>query len=200
MSRIESSLSDEFALQRLAGKRIRRQRLEQGLTLDTLAGLAGVSAAFLSRFETGHRAASLKTLLCLCSVLRLKVGDVLDVNEEPVATVVPAQESFVEHGVVGLSLQVLSQQRHRNLLMVNAVLQGGGRCVLRGAGPLTAVQVEGLSFLKHHEDAHILEAGDALTVIPRKTVTWVNQCRYPSRALWIGTSDVGRETLSFGTA
>lgn len=192
-----ADLPDGRVLQQLVGRRIRRRRLEQHLTLTAVADSAGLSLGFLSRIETGHRATSLKTLAALCQVLGIRMEDLLDPYEEPVARVVEFLRPFAEHAP-GLSIQHASDPDNPGLLMLNAVLHDRSRCnVQTSQGPLTGVQMEGSSFLRDSQGAYLLETGDALSLAPGTTMAWVNQHAEVSRMLWIGAGS-GDASALFG--
>lgn len=53
------------------GQRIRARRVAEGLTLDQLARLSGISGPALSLIETGKRDARLTTLARIAAALRL---------------------------------------------------------------------------------------------------------------------------------
>lgn len=59
------------------GQRLRAERLAHGLTLDDLAGAAGMSASTLSRLESGKRQANLELLLPLTRRLGIRIDDLL---------------------------------------------------------------------------------------------------------------------------
>ncbi|MGY5319287.1 helix-turn-helix domain-containing protein [Neomicrococcus lactis] len=182
------SLSGGSPLQQLVGRRVRRRRLEQHLTLAAVAASAGMRVGFLSRIETGHRATNIKTLAGLCRVLGIRMEDLLDPHEEPAARVVEFLHPFVEHAP-GLFVQHVSDPDDRRLLIVNAVLQSRSRCSVQaqtGQGPLTGVQMEGASFLRGSCGEYLLGAGDALTLAPGTAMVWANQRAHVSRVLWIG--------------
>ncbi|WP_368665768.1 helix-turn-helix domain-containing protein [Pseudarthrobacter sp. AG30] len=184
-----------MATQQLIGRRVRRRRTELGMTLAVLARSVGVSVGSLSRMENGERVASLPTLVGLCAVLRLRVEDVLDPLEEPAARVVWATGHLLnERGPAGLSVQTVAQQGSPSLLMVNAVLDGGGSCAVHGPGVLVAVQAEGYSLLNAPGSEYVLEPGDALTFSTRGPIIWVNKWPTVSRALWTGIPDVRFES------
>lgn len=56
----------------LLGERIKKERLNRGLTQEVLAEKANISVSFLGQIERGERKLSLETLI--------KIGEVLDVS------------------------------------------------------------------------------------------------------------------------
>lgn len=59
------------------GPRLRAARTAAGLTLDELAGHAGMSSSTLSRLESGKRQASLELLVPLVRQLGMRIDDLL---------------------------------------------------------------------------------------------------------------------------
>ena len=64
---------DYFAL----GKRIRKRRVEQGMTQEQLAQQVGVTTSFIGHLERGSRKASLETLVALANALHVGVDYLL---------------------------------------------------------------------------------------------------------------------------
>ena len=64
----------------LVGAKLRAARQAQGLTLEDLAGSAGMSVSTLSRLESGKRQASLELLLPLTRRLGLRIDDLLSAD------------------------------------------------------------------------------------------------------------------------
>jgi transcriptional regulator with XRE-family HTH domain len=65
----ESGAQRSTDIAALAGANVRRLRLAQGLTATELAASANISAAMLSRLESGHVSPSLETLAALAGAL-----------------------------------------------------------------------------------------------------------------------------------
>ena len=61
---------DYFAL----GKRIRKRRVEQGMTQEQLAQQVGVTTSFIGHLERGSRKASLETLVALANALHPQIA------------------------------------------------------------------------------------------------------------------------------
>ena len=71
--------TDELdALLGLIGRRIRAARVAQGLNLEQLARLTGISAPALSLIETAKRDARVTTLARIARALRVPLADLLE--------------------------------------------------------------------------------------------------------------------------
>lgn len=66
------------ALLGLIGRRLRAARVAQGLSLEQLARLTGISAPALSLIETAKRDARVTTLARISRALRLPLADLLE--------------------------------------------------------------------------------------------------------------------------
>jgi HTH-type transcriptional regulator, competence development regulator len=72
------STETEQQLLTAVGQRIRAIRAQQGLNLDQLARLTGISAPALSLIETGKRDARLTTLAKIAAALRVALSALLE--------------------------------------------------------------------------------------------------------------------------
>ncbi|MEH3089965.1 MAG: XRE family transcriptional regulator [Microbacterium arborescens] len=63
------------------GPRLRAARQDHGLTLDELAGRAGMSPSTLSRLESGKRQASLELLVPLTRQLGMRIDDLVPAEQ-----------------------------------------------------------------------------------------------------------------------
>jgi len=63
------------------GMRIKRIRLENGLTQEKLGELSNLSASHISRIESGDKKASLKSLVKLGNILNVSVDKLLNGNK-----------------------------------------------------------------------------------------------------------------------
>lgn len=62
----------------IIGERLKKARLEQGLTQENLAEKLDLSVAFLSRVERGNTHINLTRLSEICSLLNISEGDILN--------------------------------------------------------------------------------------------------------------------------
>ena len=67
-------------LYELLGKRVRQQRIAQGLTQEQLAEKAGISFAFVGHIERGTRKLSVATLFALAQALNCSADYLLDIT------------------------------------------------------------------------------------------------------------------------
>jgi len=74
------STENEHKLLAEVGQRIRAVRGGQGLNLEQLARLTGISAPALSLIETAKRDARLTTLAKIATALRVPLSNLLDDN------------------------------------------------------------------------------------------------------------------------
>lgn len=61
----------------LFGRRLREVRLRKGVTQERLAGVAGMSEAYISNMEHGFKVPSLTTIIRLAVALDCKVMDLV---------------------------------------------------------------------------------------------------------------------------
>jgi DNA-binding XRE family transcriptional regulator len=75
----KSSVKDEVADQIVAAlvERLRQRRLEQGLSVNKVAELAGMSHVGLLQIESGERTPMLRTALKIADALNSKLSDSL---------------------------------------------------------------------------------------------------------------------------
>lgn len=62
----------------IIGERLKKARLEQGLTQENLAEKLDLSVAFLSRVERGNTHINLTRLSEICSLLEVSEGEILN--------------------------------------------------------------------------------------------------------------------------
>ena len=62
---------------RTIGQRIRRFRMERGITQEELAFRVGTSAAYISNIENAHKCPSLGKLLEISEVLQVTLNDLI---------------------------------------------------------------------------------------------------------------------------
>ena len=81
-----------------AGKRIRETRAAQGLNLEQLARLTGISAPALSLIETGKRDPRLTTLKRIADALRAPLATIIADGSHTAKPSAPAQSGGYDLG------------------------------------------------------------------------------------------------------
>ncbi len=76
-------MNDNASIEHRMGARIRALRADRGLTLDALAGLAGVSRAMLSRIERGDSSPTAQMLVKICGGLGITLSALFAATETP---------------------------------------------------------------------------------------------------------------------
>lgn len=158
------------------GHLLRAARASRGLTLDQAAEAAGLTKSFLSRLERDEAAPSVASLLALCEVLGIRVGDLFD---PPSTSIVRAGEGrLIQFGGHGVHEYLVSPGTQQNLEVLRAVIDPGGG----GGDELYTLDcdmefvhvIDGTLIIVIGEDAHDLAAGDSMTFPGRTPHTWRN--------------------------
>ncbi|HJQ05018.1 MAG TPA: cupin domain-containing protein [Nocardioides sp.] len=170
------------------GARLRAARVRQGLTLDNVAGAAGVTKGFLSRLERDETSPSVATLQVICEVLSLPIGSLF---EAPEHDVVRAEEA---PGILlvgdGVDERLLTPRGQPQLQVVRSTVEAGGS----GGDHLYTLDcdVEVVHVLKGRIEVVMVDttvhlgAGDTLTFKGREPHTWRNlDEKRPAELMWI---------------
>lgn len=67
----------------ITARQLRLMRLQAGLTIEDLAGAAGISVSFLAYLETNKKKPSLATLAKIAAALNVTVAELFDKNTAP---------------------------------------------------------------------------------------------------------------------
>ncbi len=146
------------------GPRIRVERLAREMTLEDLASRSGVSAAQLSRLESGARQPSLATLLNVAAGLGVPVSEFLEVLRAPgPGTIVRGSEAPVIEGE-GFRFQALVPEAGPEGLAAVKVAFSAGRVNPehhRHEGEEWLYVLSGRLRLTLGDELAVLEPGDA---------------------------------------
>lgn len=158
------------------GARLRAARVRQGLTLDNVAGAAGVTKSFLSRLERDETSPSVATLQVICEVLSLPMGALF---EAPQYDVVRAGEapSILLVGE-GVDERLLTPRGQPQVQVVRSRVEPGGS----GGEELYTLDcdvevlhvLEGRLAVTMADTTVELASGDTLTFAGREPHTWRN--------------------------
>lgn len=169
------------------GSRIRAARQAQRLTIEHVADATGLTKGFLSRVERDLTSPSVASLVTLCQVLSISVGDLFTVPE----THLTRRDSGprISLGGEGIVERLLTARSERRLQIIQAEIGPHGR----GESELYAVDCEvdvlhivsGRLTLIMTNESFDLQAGDTLSFPGREPHSWINHMNQPVQALWI---------------
>ena len=169
------------------GARLRAARQAAGLTLTAVAAQAGLTKGFLSRLERDEVSPSVASLVTLCGVLGIGVGQLF---EPPVTSLVRAAEAPpIDFGGQGVREVLLTAGVQRELQVIRSVVEPGG-----GGGDelyALACEVEFVHVLRGRlrlllpGEVVDLDEGDALTMPGATPHTWLNPSTTTCEVLWV---------------
>ena len=168
------------------GSRIRSVRQAQRLTIDQVAESTGLTKGFLSRVERDLTSPSVASLVTLCQVLSLDVGDLFT---QPDTHVVRLSEApRISLGGEGIVEQLVTARSERRLQMIRAVIEPRGE----GETELYSVDCEvevlnvisGKFILIFANERFELDAGDTVTFPGREPHSWINPTDEQTVVTW----------------
>lgn len=109
------------------GERVRALRQRRGLTLDALAGMAGVSRASLSNIERGEHSPSLTAATRVARALGVSLAQLLDDDDRrPVALLARGKRLLFRDQTTGIERELLSPAfAGRGIEFIRATLPPG---------------------------------------------------------------------------
>ncbi|MDQ4491942.1 cupin domain-containing protein [Sinomonas sp. ASV486] len=169
------------------GSRIRAARQSQRMTIEQVADATGLTKGFLSRVERDLTSPSVASLVTLCQVLSIAIGDLFAVPETSLTRA--AEAPRISLGGEGIVEKLLTARSERRLQVLQADIAPHGR----GESELYAVDcdvdvlhvVRGTLTLIMTNEQYTLNAGDTLSFPGREPHTWINPTDEPATVLWI---------------
>ncbi|NYE96400.1 transcriptional regulator with XRE-family HTH domain [Psychromicrobium silvestre] len=169
------------------GSRIRAARQAQRLTIDQVADATGLTKGFLSRVERDLTSPSVASLVTLCQVLSISIGELFAVPETHLVR--HEEGPRISLGGDGIVERLLTARSERRLQILRAQIAPHGR----GESELYAVDCEvdvlhiisGTLTLLMTNESYDLSAGDTLSFPGREPHSWINHTEEPVEALWI---------------
>jgi transcriptional regulator with XRE-family HTH domain len=170
------------------GGRLRAARQARGLTLEKVAEATGLTKGFISRLERDEVSPSVASLVAVCEVLGIRVGELF---EQPETQVVRAAEGRrINFGGRRVQEFLLTPGTQSQLQVIHSTIEPGGT----GGKELYSLDCEiefvfvvrGELQVKLSDESVLLTAGDAFTFPGREPHTWANgrkdeQCE----VLWV---------------
>lgn len=168
------------------GSRIRSVRQAQRLTIDQVAELTGLTKGFLSRVERDLTSPSVASLVTLCQVLSLEVGELFSQPDTHVLRL--AEAPRISLGGEGIVEQLVTARSERRLQVIRAVIEPHGE----GEKELYSVDCEvevlhvisGKFVLIFANESFELDSGDTVTFPGREPHSWSNPTDEPAIVTW----------------
>jgi transcriptional regulator with XRE-family HTH domain len=172
------------------GPRLRQLREHKGLSARQVAGLAGLTPAYLSRLENGRISPTVATLARLVAAMGETMATLFQEPPGPQEAVVRRGERHLMRSRGVLDSQVTPGWAKRLEILESLVEAGEGSSdrLHTHAGEEECVLVlEGQLDLYLGEERHHLDTGDSATFDCRTPHRWRNPSGRPSRVLWVIT-------------
>ena len=158
------------------GARLRSARQARGLTLQAVADATGLNKGFLSRLERDEVSPSVASLVSVCEVIGVRVGELF---EPPSTSLVRASEGRpINFGGRNVREFLLTPGTQGHLQVIHSILEPGGE----GGAELYTLDCEvefvyvvrGDLEISLATESVLLSAGDAFTFPGREPHTWSN--------------------------
>lgn len=168
------------------GARLRGVRQTRRLTIDQVAEMSGLTKGFLSRVERDLTSPSVSTLLKLCDVLGLEIGQLFSVPETKLVRLQDAPR--IALGGEGITEQLVTPRTETRVQMIRAEVapQGAGEAELYSVDCKVEVLhvISGGFTLVLPEDRIELQAGDTVTFPGREPHSWENTTDQTAVVTW----------------
>lgn len=169
------------------GSRIRAARKAQRMTIEQVADVTGLTKGFLSRVERDLTSPSVASLVTLCQVLSVDIGDLFAATD--VALTRADEAPKISFGGDGIIETLLTARSERRVQLLRGVIEPGGK----GESELYSVDcdvdvlhvVKGRIVLILSNERYELSAGDTLSFPGREPHTWLNPTDEEVEVLWV---------------
>ncbi|MCS4275621.1 MULTISPECIES: helix-turn-helix domain-containing protein [Mycetocola] len=169
------------------GHRLRAARQAQLLTIEQLAETTGLSKGFISRVERNQTSPSVSTLVALCDVLNVAVGDLFKRSEQLVVR--GADAPRITLGGEGMLELLVSPRTEKRVQVVRTIVDPGGHS---GEAPYSVSAeldlvylVRGRIEMSFADAVWELGAGDSLTLDGREPHSWKVLGDESAELLWV---------------
>lgn len=173
------------------GAEVRRLRKAVGMSGRALAKEAGITAGFVSQMEQGQVMPSVGTLLRICSVLEVGIGELFEAspgNKQIVRASERPNYSYPEHDFID---ELVSADPKGKLQVLHSrIMPGGGSgpdLYTHGAETEFVLVLEGDLDLFLDDNTYRLEQGDAATFSGDIPHGYKNEGHIPVQVIWVVT-------------
>lgn len=149
------------------GARIRKRRLQLGMTLHDVASASGLTKSFVSQVERGRNSPSISTLRSIAAALEVPMFYFFQAEHATEPVVRLAQRRIVTFQDTGITYEFLTPDLQRNIEMLELKLKAGqhtGPQTLCHDGEECVVVVQGTVECEVAGVTYHLEAGDSIYI------------------------------------
>ena len=149
------------------GARIRKRRMQLGMTLNDLAEATGLTKSFVSQIERGRNSPSISTLRGIAAGLEVPMFYFFQAEQTTEPVVRLAQRRIVTFQNTGVKYEFLTPDLQRSIEMLELRLKAGqhtGSRPLAHEGEECAVVVQGSVEIELAGVTYRLEAGDSIYI------------------------------------
>ncbi|MGW2651445.1 helix-turn-helix domain-containing protein [Streptomyces sp. NPDC001393] len=170
------------------GGRLRAARKKQGISIDALADVTGLTKSFLSRIERDITSPSVSSLVRICQVLSLDIGSLF---REPELHVVRAgQGPRINLGGLGVDERLLTSRNEPRIQFIRSVVEPGGHSGSDLYTVLSEIEVlhvlSGRIEVRFANETFELLPGDAITFPGAEPHNWRNPDQeLPAEVIWV---------------
>jgi transcriptional regulator with XRE-family HTH domain len=171
------------------GGRIRELRQERHIGLRVLATKSGVTSGFLSQIEGGHVMPSIASLVSICAVLQVHVGDVFDAEGSKARLIHPCDRIVYAFPTLGIRDEVLTADPTYRIEVVHTYFDPkadtGREPYSHGTEVEAGIVLRGRLILRLDSEEILLKAGDAITYPGTVVHDMRNPGDRPAEAIWV---------------
>jgi len=180
---------DNKQLPSLVGRRLRELRQERGIGLRSLAAGSEVTSGFLSQIESGRVMPSIASLVRICAVLQVHVGDVFDESGSKARLVRSSERVVYSYPESGIRDEVLTADPTYRIEVVHSHFapggSTGGQLYSHGSQVEAAIVLKGQIVVRLEDEQHTLRVGDALTFPGTLLHDVRNPLKRPAEVIWV---------------
>jgi transcriptional regulator with XRE-family HTH domain len=171
------------------GPRVRRLRTQRGMSARDLAAAADLSPGFISQLERGLANPSVATLLRICGVLNVQIGDLFTDPRETRRLVRKSERAVYEMPDAGFQEARVSVDPKRIVELVwSRIMPGGGTGdeLLRHGSETECVYVlSGRIEVVVGDERYNAGPGDCVTIPGEVPHGCFNRTKAPAELLWV---------------
>lgn len=167
------------------GERLRRRRLDRGLTLSAVADASGVSKGFLSQLERGLSQASVATLARIAEAVGSTAAELLT---QPRAVVRSDEGPAIQFGGSGTTDHLLTPVGLPGFQVLHAEVTSEGCSSYGHVADLGShfIYVTGGQLTVTLDDVeHVIGAGQSFAFATPASYGWQNRSTETTRLLWV---------------